>query len=571
MKPGLRVLYFGFLLTSLTAILSLPVKSLAWQTNSVGIVNVAASLYVNPNTGSDDNDGSSTNPLRTVQKALALAAPGTTIRLQTGTYNEQLETVRDGLPDGPIIIEPADAGAKPVFDLGGNNNAIRFVNSHYIFRNIELKNFNQGIRIEGAEYVVIDNVTLHHGNNEGIRLRYFSRNNVVKNCKIYVMGLSGNGEGIYLGTAPEQREKNNYLPDETTHNVITSNEIFYVTEGIDIKEDSSFNTISDNHMHDTSDPNSGGINVRADDNELYGNVSEKNEGSGFRFGGDSGVYSPYYGDNYHYGRNNILRNNFANDNKKYGYKFMWGPQDADCSNTGSSNVLELYHFASGVDPFIELPCENASPVVDIGVTGVSAPASVVQGDMVSVNVTIQNVGNQDVTTDIGVTLMDETDGVIIGTQTIIGGLSAGGSMALNYSWGTGSVSPGNHTLTASHDFTDDDASNDSKSTVLVVNETMAGPSVFKIVIRVGQKGPNHQAIAEVYSEKGTPVTGEFYFNSAFMNGDSDTVGGGGFARLESNKVQGAKGSDVFEIKITNPGSGVLTCSVSVSQGTNMCQ
>ncbi len=56
--------------------------------------------------------------------------------------------------NGPIIVE-SDAGATPVFDLGGTKNAIRFVHSYYVFRNIELKNFNHGIRIEGAEYVVI--------------------------------------------------------------------------------------------------------------------------------------------------------------------------------------------------------------------------------------------------------------------------------------------------------------------------------------------------------------------------------------------------------------------------------
>ncbi len=56
--------------------------------------------------------------------------------------------------NGPIIIEP-DAGATPVFDLGGTKNTIRFFHSYYIFRNIELKIFNQGIKTEGAEYVVI--------------------------------------------------------------------------------------------------------------------------------------------------------------------------------------------------------------------------------------------------------------------------------------------------------------------------------------------------------------------------------------------------------------------------------
>ncbi len=110
------------------------------------------------------------------------------------------------------------------------------------------------------------------------------------------------------------------------------------------------------------------------------------------------------------------------------------------------------------------------PVTDIAVTGVSAPSSVVEGDVVSVDVTVENVGNQDVTGDITVTLDDDTDVVQIGTQTISGGLAAGGSTTLTYSWDTNGATLGDHTLTASHDFADDDATNDSRSTTVNVAE-----------------------------------------------------------------------------------------------------
>jgi len=111
-----------------------------------------------------------------------------------------------------------------------------------------------------------------------------------------------------------------------------------------------------------------------------------------------------------------------------------------------------------------------SSLTDIAVTNVSAPASAVQGDAVSVDVTVENVGNQDVTSDFDVTLTDDTDGPTIGTQTISGGLAAGASTTLTYSWDTSGSSLGDHTLTASHDVADDDASNDSASTVVNVQE-----------------------------------------------------------------------------------------------------
>ncbi len=110
------------------------------------------------------------------------------------------------------------------------------------------------------------------------------------------------------------------------------------------------------------------------------------------------------------------------------------------------------------------------PVTDIAVTAVTAPASVTQGDMVNVDVTVKNVGNQGVSSDINVTLTDDTDGVTIGTQTISGGLAADASTVLNYTWDTNGASIGDHTLTARHDLPDDNAANDSKSTTVTVTQ-----------------------------------------------------------------------------------------------------
>ena len=74
---------------------------------------------------------------------------------------------------------------------------------------------------------------------------------------------------------------------------------------------------------------------------------------------------------------------------------------------------------------------------------------------------------------INVTLRDDTDNVTLGTQTISGGLTAGASRTLNYSWDTQGASLGDHTLTASHDFSDENAANDSKSTTVTITDSAA--------------------------------------------------------------------------------------------------
>ncbi|HWP02075.1 MAG TPA: DNRLRE domain-containing protein [Gemmatimonadaceae bacterium] len=315
-------------------------------------------LYVDDDAPSG-GDGSPGRPFRTLQEALDAVQPGQIIRIRSGIYASNVETRREG----PVLIEP-DAGASVILDgQGGRLNGPRFVHSSYTARGLEVRNTKEGVRIERARGVILEGLHIHHVKNECVRLRYQTTESIVRNSRIHDCGLDGNGEGIYLGTAPEQRYKNGGNPDETDRNLIEGNEIWAVEEGIDIKEDSSHNVVRANVVHHTTDENSGGLNVRSDDNQILGNYSYANRGAGFRFGGDI-AWHPLYGDGYHYGVRNVLRDNRADGNARYGYKFMHGPQDADCSNSGEGNGGELYHF--GGEPF-PIPCPG---------TPVSTPAPI---------------------------------------------------------------------------------------------------------------------------------------------------------------------------------------------------
>ena len=64
----------------------------------------------------------------------------------------------------------------------------------------------------------------------GVRIKNQSCQNVVRRCSFTRMGRSGfdaadgkkNGEGVYIGTAPEQRSKNvpPHLPDQCRGNIV---------------------------------------------------------------------------------------------------------------------------------------------------------------------------------------------------------------------------------------------------------------------------------------------------------------------------------------------------------------
>jgi hypothetical protein len=134
--------------------------------------------------------------------------------------------------------------------------------------------------------------------------------------------------------------------------------------------------------------------------------------------------------------------------------------------------LVLNRFGVKIDGSTSPP--PPTPITDLAVSSVSAPASATVGDQVSVTVTVLNTGNQAVTGDIGVTLVDATDNVPIGTPQTLSGLGVGGSANLTFGWTTTGRSPGAHTLTATHSRTDDVASNNSGSTVITLNQPAAG-------------------------------------------------------------------------------------------------
>lgn len=199
-------------------------------------------------------------------------------------------------------------------------------------------------------------------------------------------------------------------------------------------------------------------------------------------------------------------------------------------------------------------------LTDIAVTAVSAPSAVVQGDAVVVDVTVENVGNQDVADNITVTLNDDTDGVVIGTpQTITGGLAVGVSTTLTYSWDTSGASIGNHSLTASHDFSDDDLSNDSESATLTVTEAGATVHVASIDMslrtkRAGKKNTFTSAVAivTIVGASGSPAEGATVYGSwsgATSDTDSGITDSAGRVTLQSNAMKNASGGITFTFTV----------------------
>jgi hypothetical protein len=178
---------------------------------------------------------------------------------------------------------------------------------------------------------------------------------------------------------------------------------------------------------------------------------------------------------------------------------------------GSNTITLANRISSVLSTFgVAIDSGTAEPFMDVAVTSVSAPASVVQGsDPVNVEVKVQNLGNQDVTDPFPVILTDDLDPTLIGEQTV-SGLSAGNSTTLHFSWDTTGSTIGSHTLQASHNLaTDENNSNDTATTAVEV--VMSKRDVAVTGIRVGasvEEGSTVQ-VGVTVQNVGTLVVGVF--------------------------------------------------------------
>lgn len=306
------------------------------------------SYYISPS-GNDGNDGKTEDsPFKTIQKAIDIAAAGDIIHLSDGIYMQDMVTKKDGTRDNPITI----TGSQSAIVKGGGNARILEINHD----NIILENFTidglHGKGKDGSDYrdkliyvqgkekkagvtgLKIRKMKIKNAGGECIRLRYFAQKNeisenVIENCGIhdFIFDAGGkNGEGIYVGTAPEQTKdgKNpTSSADKSDENWIHNNNInTQGNECVDIKEGSSGNIVENNSCTGQKDKESAGLDSRGNGNIFRNNNVFDNMGAGIRLGGDTekdGIKNDVY--------SNTLRNNAGG-----GIKAMRWPQKKICSN-----------------------------------------------------------------------------------------------------------------------------------------------------------------------------------------------------------------------------------------------
>lgn len=135
-----------------------------------------------------------------LKTALSSAAAGDTIALADGTYTGNFTTSRDGTSAKPITLT---GSAKAVLKASGGYGLHLDGADYWQVRGLTVTGGQKGIVLDSSNHAVIDGVTVHGLDMEGVHFRKNSADGVIRNSTIYDTGNdnSGMGEGVYVGTA----------------------------------------------------------------------------------------------------------------------------------------------------------------------------------------------------------------------------------------------------------------------------------------------------------------------------------------------------------------------------------
>jgi hypothetical protein len=272
-----------------------------------------------------------------VQRALVAARAGDTVEVHEGRYAERFRSVRPGLPGSPIRL----VGRGATVDGGAGGHLVELTHDHLELTGFTLAGADTLVWVEGATGVrVLDN-HLRDAGHECLRLKAGATDNEVAGNRVERCGLVGfggggkSGEGIYLGTAPEQTGRNPRRgPDATNGNWVHDNRIEAPAECVEVKEHALGNVVERNTCTGGRDPKGAGIASRGVGTVVRGNVVTGNAGAGVRLGGDAG------GD----GTASVVVGNTLTGNSGYGVLVRRGPQALLCGNRlhgngkGATNV-----------------------------------------------------------------------------------------------------------------------------------------------------------------------------------------------------------------------------------------
>lgn len=264
--------------------------------------------------------------------ALAAAVPGQTIELADGVYPGNFKVYVSGRPGARIRLT---GSPEAVLTARGGNGLHLNGASHWDVTGITISGGQKGIMLDAADHVVIDSVTVHDLDMEGIHFRRSSSHGVVRNSRIHDTGqnMRGMGEGVYVGSARD-------LGDNSDHVLIENNVIgpWVRGEAVDAKEGTRGGRIIGNTFDGTgltgNNYDDSWVDIKGNDYLVAGNTGRNTTNDGFQ------THSIFPG----WGCGTVFRDNHADLTTSRGpdryavHVTRYHPQDCPVTVAGSNSV-----------------------------------------------------------------------------------------------------------------------------------------------------------------------------------------------------------------------------------------
>jgi hypothetical protein len=183
--------------------------------------------------------------------ALGKVNPGDTITLAAGTYRGSFTATRSGAKGKPITLSgPASA------ILTNSGYGFHLQANYWKLTGFTVADASKGIVLDHANHNLLDSLSVHDIDDEGIHFREFSSDNVLQNSQVHDTGRSapGYGEAIYIGSANSNwGSLTGGKPDTSDRNCVSGNTIGpnVAAEGVDIKEGTHDGIVVGNHYDAT--------------------------------------------------------------------------------------------------------------------------------------------------------------------------------------------------------------------------------------------------------------------------------------------------------------------------------
>lgn len=263
----------------------------------------ATTLYVDGSNCSNSGPGTQSQPFCTISEGAQVAAPGDTVLVSPGTYQEDVKPPNSGAPGSPITFQAAPGG--PVTVTGGWN----------------------GFTISSRSWITINGFAITGTTSSGIYL-WASNNVVVAGNTVTGSGQPVQGQnavGIYVGETSSSIISGNTVDGNTAAGIYLTQ---YSTNVAVDGNEASFNAYG-------WERNANGIDIVTPDNTVLKNALHDNEDSGIQF---------YPG--YPAGNDNIVA-----DNISYHNMGITTAQLSNCSHPTTGNTSDCFTGDHGIDNY----------------------------------------------------------------------------------------------------------------------------------------------------------------------------------------------------------------------------